>query len=227
MLAASGSRPSDMATLANLNRWPDHNGETGKWTARRILKLLNNRVYVGEMPNRSSTLPGTHPAIVNRTQFDKVQEIVASRRTTNTQRRNRSGLSNRTYSHLSGILICGQCNRAMSTSVSYRGPVRYLYYRCRSNSGGQPRCSGVNIGVFRLEQLVASVLADIDDPSPDIPLAMREQWQNLHERERHKRLPQTIHRVIYSHSTGEITIEIKPEAIAEFEPKGPSMEHNA
>ena len=30
-LAASGSRPSDMAGLANYQRWPDHKCETGKW----------------------------------------------------------------------------------------------------------------------------------------------------------------------------------------------------
>ena len=59
-LAASGTRPSDISGLANLKRWLDHNGETGKWKARRILKLLNNRVYLGETPNGGSTLPGEH-----------------------------------------------------------------------------------------------------------------------------------------------------------------------
>ena len=34
-LAAGGSRPSDLVGLANLQSWPDQNGETGKWTARR------------------------------------------------------------------------------------------------------------------------------------------------------------------------------------------------
>jgi hypothetical protein len=57
-LAAGGSRPSDLVGLANLQCWPDQNGETGKWTARRILKLLNNRVYIGKILNGDSTLPG-------------------------------------------------------------------------------------------------------------------------------------------------------------------------
>lgn len=48
---------------------------------------------------------------------------------------------------------------------------------------------------------------------------MREQWCQLDERQRQKRLPQTILRVIYTHSTGQVTIEIKPEAVAEFEPQ--------
>jgi site-specific DNA recombinase len=50
-LAAGGSRLSDLVGLANLQRGPDPKGETGKWTARRILKLLNNRVYIGEIRN--------------------------------------------------------------------------------------------------------------------------------------------------------------------------------
>lgn len=217
-LAAGGSRPSDLAGLANLQRWPDQKGETGKWTARRILKLLNNRVYIGEIRNGGSTLPGAHQAIVSITVFNEVQNLLASRRTSETKPRKKTDLSSRVHSYLSGKLICGQCNRPMSTSISHRGPVRYIYYRCRSDSGGKPRCPGVNIGAYWLEQFIASAIADIDDPKSAIPIAMREQWCQLDERQRQKRLPQTILRVIYTHSTGQVTIEIKPEAVAEFEP---------
>ena len=217
-LAAGGSRPSDLAGLANLQRWPDQKGETGKWTARRILKLLNNRVYIGEIRNGGSTLPGAHQAIVSITVFNEVQNLLASRRTSETKPRKKTDLSSRVHSYLSGKLICGQCNRPMSTSISHRGPVRYIYYRCRSDSGGKPRCPGVNVGAYWLEQFIASAIADIDDPKSAIPIAMREQWCQLDERQRQKRLPQTILRVIYTHSTGQVTIEIKPEAVAEFEP---------
>ncbi len=217
-LAAGGSRPSDLAGLANLQRWPDQKGETGKWTARRILKLLNNRVYIGEIRNGGSTLPGAHQAIVSITVFNEVQNLLASRRTSETKPRKKTDPSSRVHSYLSGKLICGQCNRPMSTSISHRGPVRYIYYRCRSDSGGKPRCPGVNVGAYWLEQFIASAIADIDDPKSAIPIAMREQWCQLDERQRQKRLPQTILRVIYTHSTGQVTIEIKPEAVAEFEP---------
>jgi hypothetical protein len=68
----------------------------------------------------------------------------------------------------------------------------------------------------RLEQFVASVLADVEDPGSELPIEMREQWVKLDERQRQKRLPETIQRIVYTHSTGEVTIEINPEAIAEF-----------
>ena len=223
-LAASGSRPSDMAGLANLGRWPDHKGETGKWTARRILKLLNNRVYLGEIPNGESTLPGAHRAIVTKSMFDAAQEALAGRRTSESAGDKTKRRNERSYANLSGKLICSHCNRPMSTSMSHRGSIRYLYYRCRSDSGGQARCTGVNIGVFRLEQFVASVIADVDDQKSEIPIAMREQWNKLDERERQKRLPQTIRRIVYTHSTGEVTIEINSDAAAEFATNEPQSD---
>ncbi len=223
-LAAGGSRPSDLVGLANLQSWPDQRGETGKWTARRILKLLNNRVYIGEIRNGGSTLPGAHQGIVSVTMFNEVQNLLASRRTSETKPRKKTDPSSRVYSHLSGKLICGQCNRPMSTSISHRGLRRYIYYRCRSDSGGMPRCTGVNVGAYRLEQFVASVLADVEDPGSELPIAMREQWVKLDERQRQKRLPQTIRRIVYTHSTGEVTIEINPEAVAEFATIEPQTE---
>ncbi|XZE17423.1 recombinase family protein [Pirellulaceae bacterium SH449] len=217
-LAAGGSRPSDLAGLANLQCWPDQKGETGKWTARRILKLLNNRVYIGEIRNGSSTLPGAHQAIISVPVFNEVQNMLASRRRIATKPRKKTDPSSRVSSYLSGKLICGQCNRPMSTSISHHGPIRYIYYRCRSDSGGKPRCPGVNVGAYWLEQFIASAIVNRDDPKSEIPIAMREKWCQLNERQRQKRLPQTILRVVYTHSTGQVTIEIKPEAVAEFKP---------
>jgi DNA invertase Pin-like site-specific DNA recombinase len=223
-LAAGGSRPSDLAGLANLQLWPDQQDATGKWTARRILKLLNNRVYIGEILNGDSTLPGAHQAIISVTVFNEVQNLLASRRTSDTKPCKKTDPSSRVYAFLSGKLICGQCNRPMSTSTSHRGPVRYIYYRCRSNSGGAPRCTGVNVGAYRLEQFVASALADVEDPGSQLPIEMREQWVKLDERQRQKRLSETIKCIIYTHSTGQVTIEINPEAVAEFEPNEPQTE---
>jgi site-specific DNA recombinase len=114
-LASQGSRPSELATMANLNEWKDQKGVTGKWAARRIIKLLTNPVYVGKIHNSSSTLPGEHGAIVRQEVFDAVAIQLRSRQT-RTIKTNEKGSSVR-KSHLVGILICGQCNRLMGTSV--------------------------------------------------------------------------------------------------------------
>ena len=212
-LAPKGFRPSDLAALANLSQWKNQNGETGKWTARRILKLLKNRVYISEILNGTSTLPGEHEAIVTVAVFDAVQRQLTSRRTRVAKRGERKGQGNPKYSNLLGLLICGQCHRPMSTSVSLRGSIRYLYYRCRSSAGGRPPCRGVNIGVYELERLVGSVLADVDDGQSEFPLKLREHWNQLDERQRQRRLSQVIHRVVNDHESGEITIEMKEEDV--------------
>lgn len=214
-LASKGGRPSDLASLANLSEWRYHNGETGKWTARRILKLLRNRAYVGEIPHGNSTLPGEHEAIVSVRTFDSVQDQLVRRRTHVSKRGERQLSDTRSFANLLGKLVCGQCNRPMSTSVSHRGPIRYLYYRCRSHAGGRPPCTGVNIGVFELEQYVGSVLADVDDADSELPLELRNHFNQLDVRQRQLGLAQVIHRVVFDQETGEITITINEDGLAE------------
>lgn len=214
-LASKGGRPSDLTSLANLSEWRYHNGETRKWTARRILKLLRNRVYVGEILNGDSTLPGEHEAIVTVSTFDAVQDQLIRRRTRVSHHGERQPSDTRSFANLLGKLFCGQCNRPMSTSVSHRGPIRYLYYRCRSHAGGRPPCTGVNISVYELEQHVGRVLADVDDADSELPMELREDWNQLDERQRQLGLPQVIQRVIFDQATGEITITIHEDGLVE------------
>lgn len=214
-LASKGGRPSDLASLANLSGWRYHNRETGTWTARRILKLLKNRVYIAEIPNGVSSLPGEHEAIVSVRTFDAVQDELIRRRTRVSKRGERQLSDTRSFANLLGKLVCGQCNRPMSTSISHRGPIRYLYYRCRSHAGGRPPCTGVNIGVYELEQYVGRVLADIDDADSELPIELREHFNELDERQRQLGLAQVIHRVVFDQESGEITITIHEDGLVE------------
>lgn len=210
-LAAKGARPSDLANLANLNRWKDHNGNEGKWTARRITKLLRNPIYVGEIRWRDSTLPGEHEQIVKRQLFDAVQRQVMDRRTRTTRPGERKDQSNPYSAHLLGLLVCGQCDRPMSTSVSHRGPIRYIYYRCRSQAGGRPPCRGVNVAAYELERFVCGVLMDVDDAESEILRPVQEYWRQLDEREQQIELPKVVHGVIYRHEVGEIVVKLKDD----------------
>lgn len=210
-LASKGARPSDLASLGNLKQWKDQNGETGKWTARRILKLLKNPTYVGEIRDGKSTLPGEHERIVKREVFDEVQRQLAARRTQTARAGNRRGQRNAYPAHLLGLLVCEQCDRPMSISVSHRGPIRYVYYRCRSHAGGRLPCRGVNVPAFEFERVVCHVLADADNARPEIPRELRQRWSQLEEFKRWSQLPSVVQSVRYHHATGEITIELKDD----------------
>jgi site-specific DNA recombinase len=216
-LASKGARPNELANLANLSDWKDQNGESGKWTARRILKLLQNSTYVGKIHGTRSPLPGEHEAIVGVTVFDAVQQAIAARRTRAEKSGKRTRRKNPHEANLLGLLVCGQCDRPMTTSVSHRGTIRYISYRCRSNAGGRPPCPGVGIGQYSLERYVCKVLADVEDEESEIPLTFKKQWRNLGERHQQKRLPDVIERVVFNHDSGEITIETIDEFSEVFE----------
>lgn len=210
-LASEDARPSDLASLANLNRWKNQDGEVCKWTPRWISKLLKNPIYAGEIRNGASTLPGEHEPIVERQLFDAVQRQVMDRRTRTTRPGERKDQSNPYSAQLLGLLVCGQCDRPMSTSVSHRGPIRYIYYRCRSQAGGRPPCRGVNVEAYELERFVCSVLTDVDDAESEIPRPVQEYWRQLDEREQQIELPKVVHGVIYRHEVGDIVVKLKDD----------------
>lgn len=173
-LAEPGKRPSELAKLANQNRWRDHRGETEKWTARRITMLLRNPIYVGDIRNGKSTLPGEHQAIVNRELFAAAQRHLEIRRRRYPKGVRWKRVRNPYGAKLLGVLVCGSCNRPMSISVSQRGQIRYAYYRCRSQAGGWHPCPGVNVLVYELEQFICGLLANdegIESPIPTSPNA--------------------------------------------------------
>jgi hypothetical protein len=99
----------------------------------------------------------------------------------------------------------------MSTSVSQRGPVRYLYYRCRSTAGGRNPCPGVNVTAYEVERFVCGVLADVDDAESVIPIELRQHWNQLDELEQPKALRDVIHRLVYSHAAGTISIILRDD----------------
>ena len=81
------------------------------------------------------SLPGEHDSIVNQETFDEVQRQIASRQTRNFKAGERKAKPERDTPLLRGLLICGHCDRPISTSISQNGWIRYPYDRCRSIQG--------------------------------------------------------------------------------------------
>jgi site-specific DNA recombinase len=149
-LAAKGVPPSVIATYANALRWVTGGG--GPWTARQVLSILTNRVYVGYVAHRSGFRSGCHPALIDNEIFDTVQSQIVARRTRfpNSRRGARSAIA----WPLLGRLVCGGCGRLMSTHTTRSGPVIRRYYRCRSTAGGVERCKGVMVDAYEVETAV-------------------------------------------------------------------------
>lgn len=211
-LAADGAKPNDIATIANLNDWPDRNDNTKRWTPNRILKLLSNRTYLGEIPNGDSTLPGEHAALIDRQVFERVQQHIDLRRT-----REPTAATRRSQSPhgrlLRGILICGLCDRPMTSSYSQRGPVRYVYYRCRSQAGGRPPCANVSVGQYQLEQFIVDMLEESERDDPDFMTGLHDVWRRLNRNEKRQLLPRLLTRVVFNPDLGTVEIQCDEEVV--------------
>lgn len=83
--------------------------------------LLNNRLYIGEVPHKDKWHLGEHPPIIAKATFDAVQAKLAANSVTRKNRRSESGAL------LMGKLFDDRDNR-MSPSYSTKKGVRYRFY---------------------------------------------------------------------------------------------------
>lgn len=210
-LASQGTKPSEMAKRANQVGWKNQNVESGKWTSRRIMKLLENPTYAGEIRNGDATLPGEHEPIISRSSFDAARNALSAGIAGVTKKSKRRGPANPYGAQLRGVLICGQCDRPMSTSASQRGSFRYPYYRCRSQAGGRQPCSGVNLGVHDLEQFICGLIAYEKNPQSEIPPELRMVWQKLDLRSQQARLAEVVQRVVYDQADESISLTLRDD----------------
>ncbi len=150
--AAAGQTPSEIAKRIDHLGWRTKewtSGRTGKitgggrWTARQIISLLRNPVYLGQFAEGEATRLGCHEAIVTSELCDAARKQLDSRRRVDAPTRNTHGFP------LRGKVICPKCKRPLSSYVITKtlGPQakRVLcYYRCRSTTGGRHPCKGVS-----------------------------------------------------------------------------------
>jgi site-specific DNA recombinase len=149
--AEAGVAPSVIAGYANALRWITGGGNP--WTARQVLAILGNHVYAGLVMHGSRLREGCHAALIDREVYDRVQNVIAGRRTHVAGKR-ASGAGIMWI--LRGLLRCGGCGRLMSTHTVRSGPVIHGYYRCRSTAGGREACKGVMISAYEIETAVLS-----------------------------------------------------------------------
>jgi len=176
-LTAAGQTPRQIAEYATTRGWKtkthisrssgQHLGGN-PWTARQILDLLRNPVYVGclrgETGGRRS---GDHPAIIKPEQFDEVQSRIDARRPA-TGKRQSLDLP------FKGKVFCGECGRVMSPHVVHnrQNPhIRYVHYRCRSQAGGRPPCKGISVPAEQLRIFILGVMRDEDELAHDADLS--------------------------------------------------------
>ena len=138
-----------------------------------LYKILQNRIYLGEIHHRGQNHAGEHEAIVRRDLWERVQ---AQRRSDNQGRRN--GLKANSSSLLVGLLQDAEGNR-FTPSHTLKNGKRYRYYVCHGTTNGCGRLPAYDFErqvSLRLQSFLQSTKDVMDDLSrPEDPPARTQQ----------------------------------------------------
>ncbi len=112
--------------IAETARRPEH-----PISRNKVIQLLRDRYYLGEIVYKDESFPGRHPALVDAEVFDRVQVIL--------RQRNRGHIRHsRHHTYLKGSLFCGRCRledgtvrRMILQRTIGRGGDEYRYFFCR------------------------------------------------------------------------------------------------
>ena len=134
----------------------------GKHYSRGALyKLLNNRLYIGQIAHRGETYAGQHPAIISEELWKKVSALLAA----NNQGQRRAG-GTPAASILTGLVFDTEGNRYTPTHA-VKGQRRYRYYTSQAVIQKRKQSSYLDrIPAKELEDLVSFRVKELLD-SPD------------------------------------------------------------
>ena len=136
------------------------------WTIAQVKSILKEETYIGHsVHNKQSNISfknkkkvrkpqeewyrveNTHEAIISEEVFQKVQELIASRR-----RRQKNG----TTQIFSGLVKCADCGWSLAYGVNSQNKNPYAHYHCSKYGQGLRQCS---MHYIRSDVLYAYVLA--------------------------------------------------------------------
>jgi site-specific DNA recombinase len=135
--------------------------QTGKaWSARAVLTVLRNRVYLGEIYYRGTwhTAPAGshHPPLVDREVFAHAQQLREARTVEASKR-----ASNGSDYLLSGLLICSRCGKTYLGNAAHGRNARYRYYTCATRlRGGVTGCDADRLPADAVEDAVTASLIE-------------------------------------------------------------------
>jgi hypothetical protein len=114
-----------------------------------VYRLLNNRIYIGEIVHKGNVYPGEHRAIIDRALWDKAQAILQQSAPVRS-----NATRARTPALLKG-LIHGPDGRPMSPTHTRKGDRLYRYYVLQNGAAnaGLRRVSATEIETAVVDQL--------------------------------------------------------------------------
>ncbi len=143
-------------TIARLiNQRGHRNTNGGIWSAYQILRILANRVYLGELAFRDITTTDCHEPLIDIDTFAEAERITSERNTERAQLR-----ANSSDYDLTGKMRCPTCGSAMVGSRNHGRSKVYRYYLCHDrNRYSTNKCDGYRLDADAAETAVLDALA--------------------------------------------------------------------
>ena len=135
------------------------------WSAASIIRVLKNSLYIGVLTHGKETTPSykvhkriskdeeewavvqdCHEAIISKSDFDKVQKVLALD--------TRTCKDDSVVQLFSGMIFCGSCGASMIRKTVPAGGKKYIYYVCSENKANKKVCSAHSIRDTDLENIV-------------------------------------------------------------------------
>ena len=135
------------------------------WSAASIIRVLKNPLYIGVLTQGKETTPSykvhkriskdeeewavvqdCHEAIISKSDFDKVQKVLALD--------TRTCKDDSVVQLFSGMIFCGSCGASMIRKTVPAGGKKYNYYVCSENKANKKVCSAHSIRDTDLENIV-------------------------------------------------------------------------
>jgi site-specific DNA recombinase len=142
-------------SLARVLNDRGHRTATGGRSAHQVLRVLTNRVYLGELNFRDIVTNDCHEAIVDPNLFEQAQQILLARSEDYSHR-----AANSSDYQLTGKMRCPKCDKAMIGTRAHGKTKIYRYYTCfnrtRYDTG---KCNATRINADAVEPAVLDALA--------------------------------------------------------------------
>ena len=157
-----------LGSVTKLARELNENGHTTKswmtakgklragrpWNKSHLYRLLNNPILISQVSHKGDTYPGEHEAIIEKSQWEKVQKTLAD----NTRSHSEETRS-KTPSLLKGLIRCGHCGASMGATFARKNGKTYRYYLClHARKTGHDSCPVRSVAAGEVEGAVLTRL---------------------------------------------------------------------
>lgn len=125
------------------------------WNNDHVLRILRNRLYVGEIACLGEFVVAEHPALIRREVFDQVQRLLKPRH-------HLPGVVIQNPDYLvRGTLRCGACKGLMTSASTRRDGRVFRFYRCTTRAKwGKKVCSTRQLPAEAIEGFVVEKLKE-------------------------------------------------------------------